>query len=598
VRPPDGGLVGEGRIGGGLAEGSPATGNQMEAGRQRQFRIHHCLGRGGFGEVYRATMVAPGGISSDVAVKLLRVDVDPGGEAVRRLRDEGRLLSVVRHPAILRVFDLALLDGRIGLVTEYVEGEDLASLIGQLPPRAALDVVAAVAEALDAAWNDRGPDGAPLRLVHRDIKPSNIRISRRGEVKVLDFGIARSMANASDREARTGTGSTVGSLAYMAPERFGRGPAAPSADVFGLGCCLYELLSGRRLFEEAVPVEMFRLAAEQATFDAHLAEALSQLGQTGPGMHVSAEIRAVVAAMLGYEPDARPTAGEVRATCEALTEAAEGVPLKRWAREREWPGSLTVAGYLEGRVITEGTLSTGAFDGIAEDRSSETFQIDLGPSLSARPPSPAIASRRWPGGLVAVALVLLVFAIGAVAAQFAPRPGRRATPAAAVLVQPAQVPASEPVPAAPASEPGPRPEPEPPSDPSESDDPSEPSAPSPPVGPPVTRIVPDPLPEPVAPAPEPTNELDGVSVLDEGPELLPIPPADPGRVVVRPKTVRIELHAGGRVVGPGEAAPGRYELFADFGYGMVNVGKLVDVVSGYETMIRCNTLRHTCDVAN
>ncbi|MEZ4239978.1 MAG: hypothetical protein R3F59_28270 [Myxococcota bacterium] len=76
----------------------------MEAGRQRQFRIHHCLGRGGYGEVYRATMVAPGGLSSDVAVKLLRVDVDPTGEAVRRLRDEGRLLSVVRRgdPAGLR----------------------------------------------------------------------------------------------------------------------------------------------------------------------------------------------------------------------------------------------------------------------------------------------------------------------------------------------------------------------------------------------------------------------------------------------------------------------------------------------------------------
>src|SRR5688572_17927020 len=120
----------------------------MEAGRQRQFRIHHCLGRGGYGEVYRATMVAPGGIENDVAVKLLR--------------DEGRLLSVLRHPAILRVFDLALLDGRVGLVTEFVEGEDLSTLIGNLPLRPILEVVAAVAEALDAAWNHPRSDGRPL----------------------------------------------------------------------------------------------------------------------------------------------------------------------------------------------------------------------------------------------------------------------------------------------------------------------------------------------------------------------------------------------------------------------------------------------------
>src|SRR5688500_18640815 len=116
----------------------------MDAGRQRQFHIHHCLGRGGYGEVYRATMVAPGGIENDVAVKLLRVDLDPGAEAVRRLRDEGRLLSVLRHPAILRVFDLALLDGRVGLVTEFVDGEDLCTLVGVLPLRATLEVMGAV----------------------------------------------------------------------------------------------------------------------------------------------------------------------------------------------------------------------------------------------------------------------------------------------------------------------------------------------------------------------------------------------------------------------------------------------------------------------
>ncbi|MEQ1567895.1 MAG: serine/threonine-protein kinase, partial [Myxococcota bacterium] len=324
----------------------------MESGRQRQFHIHDCLGRGGYGEVYRATMVAPGGVRNDVAVKLLRVDLDPGAEAVRRLRDEARVMSALRHPSILKVFDLALLEGRVGLVTEYVEGEDLATLVGVLPPRAVLEVIATVAEALDAAWSTLGPDHQPLRLVHRDVKPSNIRVGRHGEVKLLDFGIARSMAETSDREARTGTGSTVGSLAYMAPERFGRAPVGPAADVYGLGCTLFELLAGRRLFVDPVPVEMFRLASDPAAYERHVVEAMAALPS-----ELDPDLARMIRSMLAYGTESRPTPGQVRAACEAALDVLPGEPLKRWARSHSWSTSKAVGGYLEGKVITEGTLS-------------------------------------------------------------------------------------------------------------------------------------------------------------------------------------------------------------------------------------------------
>ncbi|MEQ1503753.1 MAG: serine/threonine-protein kinase [Myxococcota bacterium] len=568
----------------------------MEAGRQRQFHIHHCLGRGGYGEVYRATMMAAGGIQNDVAVKLLRVDVDPGNEAVRRLRDEGRLLAVLRHPAILRVFDLALLEGRIGLVTEYVEGEDVAALIGVLSVRASVEVIAVVAEALDAAWNTPRPDGRPLRLIHRDIKPSNIRIGRHGEVKVLDFGIARSMDESPDREARTGTGSTVGSLAYMAPERFGRTAPGPEADVFGLGCTLYEALCGARLFEDAIPVEMFRLASDAGVYEAHVVAALDRLP-----VDLDPELRGLLARMLAYQPAARPTSAEVRAACESLAERLDGEPLRRWARERVWPNPSTVSGYLDGRVITEGTLSHGEFSGSQpsrdEDRSSETFRIDLHPigahgldrpaPAAVRTVDPTPGWRRVAGGL---GLLALVFGLGGCLVFVA----GRWWPASPVVVPvPApppvrvEVPVPLPAPAVLDRELGPVP-------------------PVPTPGP----TTPAPAPVVVAPVPHPPSPIHVPKVAPPQPapvlaETLPEPePPQPsavgptfGRVVVAPSSVKVELHGGGMVFHPGELPTGRYELFADFGYGLGTMGKTIDVVEGYETAIRCNLLLHVCDVA-
>src|SRR5690606_17230382 len=128
--------------------------------------------------------------ASLAAVKVLRRDLSVDGDAVRRLRDEGRLLARLDHPTILRAFDLVRLDGRLALVTELVEGADLAELLRADPPlpaRALVEVIGRVAAALDAAHATPGPDGRPLALVHRDVKPTNVRVGRFGEVKLLDF---------------------------------------------------------------------------------------------------------------------------------------------------------------------------------------------------------------------------------------------------------------------------------------------------------------------------------------------------------------------------------------------------------------------------
>ncbi len=558
---------------------------RMEVTRShRQFVLHHCLGRGGYGEVYRATMLSPGGLRADVAVKLLRVDVGVADDAVRRLKDEGRMLGMLRHPGILRVFDLAVLDGRVGLVTEYVEGQDLTALVGSgstpgvLPARCLVEIAAVVADVLEVAWSHpAGPDGEPMRLVHRDIKPSNLRVGRHGEVKVLDFGIARSTTEQVDREARTGTGSTVGSLAYMAPERFTRAPAAPAADVFGLGCVVYEGLAGRRYFVDPVPVDMFKLAADPHAYATHLELAFAELP---PGIHP--ELLALVRRMLAHAASERPTASEVRDACDALASRLPGPTLRNWAREREWPKVLTVPGFLDGKTITEGTLSSTellAF-GVRDDRSSETFRLELPQRPVVAPDAVTVGRvevspgrRVWPIALLAVAAVALA-AVYVLWPKPAPRP----------------VPVPVPIPIA---VPAPRPEPDPPA-------PVIAEVTEPPlVVPPVPVPVPEPAPAP-EPPPRPAPRPRPAPVPAPVPVEPPVEPPEPvrvGRITVEPASVRVELRGPTGRFGAGEVPAGSgYELFADFGNGLHPIGTYVDVVPDHTLTLRCNTLRYTCDV--
>ena len=134
----------------------------------RRYRLRQSLGRGSFGEVWLAGMES-GAVHTEVAVKLLREGLDPGDQGLARLRDEGRILGLLNHPVILKVHDLLVLDGRIALVTEYVDGADLATCFadGGMPARAVVEVVARVADALGVAWAAPSPTGGILALVHR-----------------------------------------------------------------------------------------------------------------------------------------------------------------------------------------------------------------------------------------------------------------------------------------------------------------------------------------------------------------------------------------------------------------------------------------------
>jgi serine/threonine protein kinase len=390
-----------------LARGSEAADHGLvEVSGQRQFTFGACLGKGGFGEVYRATMSTSGGISREVAVKLLRADLGSHDEAVRRLRDEGKLLARLDHPALLTVHDLVVLNERVALVTEFVDGEDLATCLRGAPPmplRPLLQAIGAAADALHAAWSARhGPLGAPLRLVHRDIKPSNLRVSRHGQLKVLDFGIART--DEVTREARTATDFIVGSPAYMAPERFLDNQVRSASDVFALGCTLFEGLTGERLFAGANPMMQSTLALDRDRFEQFVAE--RPLPPDLPD-----GVAELVRDCLRFDPSVRPSAGALSRRCEELADRVGGPSLARWAKDREWPTSGFQKGDFEGRVVTLGT-------------------IDSAPPASSAPG--ATPSGRWRRGLLfagAAALLALIGVLGMGAAggvglwwsgQFAP----------------------------------------------------------------------------------------------------------------------------------------------------------------------------------
>ena len=323
---------------------------------RRRFDVGPCIGSGGFGEVYLATMVSAGGVRSEVALKVLHRGLDPRSQAVQRLADEAKLLGLLNHPNILRVHDLVLLDGRITLVTEYIPGLDLDQCVlgidEPLGHRALLQVTGHVAAALHTAYHTPGPDGEPLHLLHRDIKPSNIRVGRHGEVKLLDFGIAKA---AGEREAKTQTNALIGSFSYMSPERLDReGNDDAPGDVFSLGCALFEMLKGDMLFDGTIR-ELYRLAMDPSKHAAYVQANVNEL-DVDPALH------ALLLDLLAYEASARPPLEQLAERCEDLADDLPGQTLSRWCRSRDWGDVQTQHGELTGQTITEASLSAEILD--------------------------------------------------------------------------------------------------------------------------------------------------------------------------------------------------------------------------------------------
>jgi len=210
------------------------------------YRIEEQIARGGMGVVYRATHL---GLERPVALKVIaRELVDRRGFRERFLR-ESRLAARLEHPSVVPIYDSREIDGELVVAMRLIKGGDLRQLIdreGPLPPQRAIDLLAQVADALDAAH--------AAGIVHRDVKPHNILVE--GDRAYLsDFGLAKAV----DESGASGTASVVGTAQYMSPEQWRGDSIGPAADVYSLGCVLYEAITGIPPFqrEEAdTPPEM------------------------------------------------------------------------------------------------------------------------------------------------------------------------------------------------------------------------------------------------------------------------------------------------------------------------------------------------------
>ena len=195
------------------------------------------IGRGSMGIVYRGKQIA---LERDVAIKVLPRSLAKDASYVARFIREAQIVAGLNHPNIVQIYDAGQQDGLLYFVMEYIQGPTLSSLLrsdGTIPQHLAAEYAAQIADALDAAYQER-------KVIHRDIKPENLMLDRRGKIKVMDFGLAR----ATGQQKITVVKKLVGSIYYASPEQIWGQELDNRSDIYALGVVLYEMVSGKRPF--------------------------------------------------------------------------------------------------------------------------------------------------------------------------------------------------------------------------------------------------------------------------------------------------------------------------------------------------------------
>jgi len=339
------------------------------------------IGSGGMGDVYRARDER---LKRDVAIKVLPASVKENPDRLRRFEQEAQAASALNHPNILAIYDIGSQDGTPYIVSELLEGETLRERLsgGALPVPVAADYASQMARALAAA-HARG-------IVHRDLKPENVFVGRDGQVKVLDFGLAK----LTDDESRVGIGSgasglslpgvLIGTPAYMSPEQVRSERLDSRSDVFSFGAVLHEMLSGRPAFQRATPAETISavLKEQPPELEASPADASSVLGEIArrclekdPKRRFPAG-RDIVAALSGFqspfvssgEIPAAPS-GRTRRRSRAaaavavlLVLVAAGALLARRAQRGAEPQRIAVLPFENQGATEDGYLADGLSD--------------------------------------------------------------------------------------------------------------------------------------------------------------------------------------------------------------------------------------------
>ena len=237
-------------------EGEPTAPTPSAFGR---YTLLERLAVGGMAEVFRAKITSSHGFEKILVVKrnLPHLAADPN--FVSMFIDEAKLTAQLTHPKIVQVLDFGEVRGQYFTSLEFIDGFDALGLLRvaaqkrvHIPRGLAVFIISEVLEALDYAHNARDMEGKPMQIVHRDISPSNIFISKRGDVKLGDFGIA----HAQRRESKTQAGTLKGKYGYMSPEQVVGRPIDARSDLFAVGVLFAELLTGRRLFSAPADLDV------------------------------------------------------------------------------------------------------------------------------------------------------------------------------------------------------------------------------------------------------------------------------------------------------------------------------------------------------
>src|SRR5579863_3109445 len=219
----------------------------------QRYEIVQILGQGGMGAVYKATDRA---LARTVALKVIRPDLARDGAIVERFKQELLLAHQVTHRNVIRIYDLSEADGMKFITMEYVEGEDLLTLLHKqkkFAPAEAVEIVQQVCRALEAAHT--------VGVIHRDLKPHNIIRDKTGRILVMDFGLARTL----EGDGMTQSGALVGTMEYMSPEQALGKALDQRSDIFALGLIFYEMLTGQTPFKaDSLLASLIRRTQERA----------------------------------------------------------------------------------------------------------------------------------------------------------------------------------------------------------------------------------------------------------------------------------------------------------------------------------------------
>jgi eukaryotic-like serine/threonine-protein kinase len=274
----------------------------------QRYRVLKRLASGGMAEVFVAESAGIEGFRKQVAIKRVLPQLSKKQQFIEMFLDEARLSAHLSHSNVVSVFDIGVGDGTYFIVMEYVDGADLKAVMDHtkktgrhIPVEAAVFTATRICQGLAYA-HELKSDGKHLQIIHRDITPANVLITRYGEVKIVDFGLAK----ASSQLAASDAGVIKGKFGYLAPETVLEKPVDQRVDVFAMGIILWEMLAGRRLFLGDTD-----FATVRAVRDAVIPP-LRQINRAVP-----AELDEIVRHALARDPEARyPSA---RALCKDLT---------------------------------------------------------------------------------------------------------------------------------------------------------------------------------------------------------------------------------------------------------------------------------------